>query len=212
MKRKQSEHDDDAKACSLLQFYSKSKDIDDLPSLGIADWRKRLSNFWPCEIDVGGKKYPSVEHAFHALKALHCSDKPTMAVDFECGGRVGSNPQNAKTAGGKGAYKKVGATLDLAKWDAQRDDATMIALRARVACDAEFCAILRATAGQYLLHFERQAAKAYWGGAVSASTGKVVGRNRLGEMLMGLRQELLDVGTTTAITEKVPKSTSATSA
>lgn len=182
---------------NVLQFYSKSKDADDL-SLGIPDWRKRLSNFWPCKIEVEGKLYPSVEHAFHAAKALHCSDKPVMAASFECGGKVGANPLAAKSAGGKGAYKKLGATLDLAKWDAQRDAATMHALRARVACDEEFCSILRATANDYLLHFERHAATSYWGGAVSTSTGKVIGCNRLGEMLMELRTELLSGKTSAA--------------
>ena len=67
----------------------------------------------------------------------------------------------------------------------------MNALKARVSCDKEFCNILRATARKYLLHFERQADKAYWGGAVCSTTGNVVGRNRLGEMLMELRTDLL---------------------
>ena len=202
MKRSHQQFEDERSATSdtaaaavpprVLQFYSKSKDQDDL-SLGLRDWRKRLSNFWPCVIEVDGKRYPSVEHAFHAAKALRCSDKPEMAAGFECGGTVGAAPQSAKTAGGKGAYKRLGATLDLAKWDAERDTATMSALRARVACDEQFCTILRATAGSQLLHFERQAAKAYWGGAVDAASGYVVGRNRLGQMMMELREELLRI-------------------
>lgn len=184
-----SDAQDGPQATQILQFYSKSKDMDDL-GLGVCDWRKRLSNFWPCKIQIDGHAYPSVEHAFHAAKAA-CSDKPTMAANFRCGGRVGPSAQAAKSAGGKGAYKKMGASLDVAKWNAQRDDATMAALRARALCDPEFCMILRATAGKRLLHFERHAAKAYWGGAIDAKTGGVLGCNRLGEMLMTLRAELL---------------------
>ena len=56
--------------------------------------------------------------------------------------------------------------------------------------DEEYNLILRATAGRTLLHFERQAAKAYWGGAVDAASGSVVGRNRLGEMLMDIMRAL----------------------
>ena len=48
----------------IVQFYSKSKDADDL-NISIPDWRKRLSNFWPCQVEVAGRSYPSVEHAFH---------------------------------------------------------------------------------------------------------------------------------------------------
>ena len=29
-----------------------------------------LSNFWPCEVDLDGFKYPSVEHAYQAAKTL----------------------------------------------------------------------------------------------------------------------------------------------
>ena len=54
-----------------------------------------------------------------------------------------------------------------------------------------FRLILRASGGRYLLHFERQGARAYWGGAVDKVSGEVLGRNRLGEMLMELRAELL---------------------
>ena len=173
----------------VLQFYSKSKDADDL-GIGLKDWRKRLSNFHSCKIEIDGRCYPSVEHAFHASKA-RCSDRPEIARTFECGGSVGSNPAAAKTAGGKGGFKKQHATLDQAQWDRVRDAETTKALRARARADAEFCSILRATAAHnvHLLHFERQAGKAYWGGAVDA-TGTIVGRNRLGELLMELREEL----------------------
>jgi len=77
-------------------FYSKSKDIDDL-GLGRADWRKVLSNFHPVELNVDGRRYPSVEHAFHAAKA-RCSSNPSAAAHFEVGGSVPKAPLAAKKA------------------------------------------------------------------------------------------------------------------
>ena len=177
-------------ATNVKQFYSKSKDDDDL-GLGLKDWRKRLSNFWPCVIEIDGRKYPSVEHAFHAAKA-YSSDKPEMAVHFECGGAVGVSPAAAKKAGGRAGFARHGATLDCMKWDVERDGATMAALKARAHADDEYCSILRRPKelGLYLLHFERQASKAYWGGAVDRASGEIVGVNRLGEMLMDIREGL----------------------
>ena len=78
----------------VVQFYSKSADDDDI-SLGVPSWRKVLSNFHPVVIEVQGKRYPSVEHAFHAAKA-RCSDKPALAREFEVGGAVAAAPLAAR--------------------------------------------------------------------------------------------------------------------
>lgn len=186
---------------NIEMFFSKSKDdIDsDVLGLGIRDWRKRLSNFWPSEVKVAfdanqpPKTYPSVEHAFHAGKAALCSDKPAMAHWFEKAGAGGREPASeAKKRGAKGVYKKENAALDVLAWDRHRDTVTMNALCARMETEEQFRAILRATRerGMYLLHFERQGVKSYWGGNLSKETGAVVGRNRLGEMLMELRENV----------------------
>eukprot|EP00756_Hemistasia_phaeocysticola_P029587 Hpha_TRINITY_DN1623_c0_g1::TRINITY_DN1623_c0_g1_i2::g.48912::m.48912 len=178
---------------TVVQFYSKSKNAGDLGEDVSPDWRRRLSNFWPCEILVDGRRYPSVEHAFHAAKA-RCSDRPSVAAAFECGGRVGKDALAAKKAGGRAGFAKAGAVLDVAKWDVERDGATMAALRARLRVDAVFRSILLRTAerGLRLVHFERQGQRSYWGGSVDPSSGEVRGRNRLGEMLMELRASLPD--------------------
>ena len=174
----------------VLQFYSKSKNMDDL-QLNIKDWRKRLSNFWPCVIEIDGRKYPSVEHAFQAAKA-RVSNKPEVANYFECGGTVEEDAAAAKRAGNKTGFSKFDATLDMAIWDTQRDGAMFTALKARMSVDAEFCAILKKTAelGAHLLHFERQGLRAYWGGTIDRASGNIVGLNRLGKMLMELRDNV----------------------
>ena len=113
----------------IVQFYSKSKDEDDLGHLGygskidlsIPNWRKVLSNFYPSEITLRSENttytYPSVEHAFQAAKA-RCSSLPAFAKDFESGQSIGmKTPPEAKNAGGKGSYRKLNITLDFEKWD-----------------------------------------------------------------------------------------------
>ena len=180
---------------AVAMFYSKSKDVDDL-GLGRPDWRKVLSNFHPVEIEVVGRRYPSVEHAFHAAKA-RCSSNPEVARQFEVGGSVPSTPLGAKKAGGRAGFAKLGTELDETRWNAQRDAATMAALRARLACDSTFREILATVHSKQLrlVHFERGGAKSYWGGNIRTDDGVIVGRNRLGEMLMELAAEAEDAGT-----------------
>ena len=187
---------------AVAQFYSKSKDIDDL-GCGRADWRRVLSNFHPCVIEVEGAKYASVEHAFHAAKA-RCSDKPSIAAAFELGGSVPRDPLAAKRAGGRAGFAALGATLDAARWDAARSGAVLAALRARYEVDAPFREILAACHAKrlYLLHFERGGAKSYWGGSIRKADGERVGANQLGCMLMELAATS---GTAEAITSEVPK-------
>ena len=169
-------------------FYSKSKDVDDL-GLGRADWRKVLSNFHPCELAMEGRRYASVEHAFHAAKA-RCSDNPSAAAAFEIGGSVPRDPAKAKQAGGRAGFARLGATLDVAQWARERDGATEATLRARFGCDAAFREILAACHKRQLklLHFER-GSSSYWGGSLRKADGVQVGENRLGRMLMELAQE-----------------------
>ena len=185
---------------AVAMFYSKSKDVDDL-GLGRPDWRKVLSNFHPVEIEVAGQRYPSVEHAFHAAKA-RCSSNPEVARQFEVGGSVPSTPLGAKKAGGRAGFAKLGTELDETRWNAQRDAATMAALRARLACDNIFREILATVHSKQLrlVHFERGGAKSYWGGNIRTDDGVIVGRNRLGEMLMELAAEAQDAGTRRRVT------------
>ena len=173
-------------ASKIELFYSKSKSKADLGKAIPADWRRQLSNFWPQEVEVDGRKYPNPEAAFQAAKAL-ISSKPEMAKEFEVGGSIGPDPADAKKAGSKKAYKAAGATLKAADWDQVRNEAMMNVLKARYASDPMFRQILEATlkSNILLLHYERIGAKSYWGGAIK--DGEIVGNNTLGKMLMTLR-------------------------
>jgi len=168
-------------------FYSKSKSKQDLGKQVPADWRRRLSNFWPVQVTIDGRTYPSVEAAFQAAKALH-SSKPEIAKDFEVGGSIGPDPATAKQHGTRKLYTAKGAKLKTKEWEAARDAAMMKILQARYDQDEVFQQILKATKALNvnLVHYERSGAKAYWGGWLK--DGVVQGRNRLGEMMMALRE------------------------
>lgn len=168
-------------------FYSKAKNKADLGKGIPATWRRQLSNFAPIEVTIDGRTYPSVEAAFQAVKAQH-SSKPEMARKFEVGGMIGPDPAEAKQHGSNKVYKAEGAVLKVKAWDAARDAVMFRILQARYEVDAEFRKILEATkkANIRLLHFERSGPKSYWGGTVKE--GVVVGENKLGKMMMALRE------------------------
>ena len=127
--------------------------------------RANLSNFCRVEIEVDGKKYPSVEHAFHAGKALFM-DKPDVARKFACGGEYASLAgKEVKLKGGKrGAIgdmraKKIGESLTAQEvWDAYESERVMAAaVRARAAVDKTFTAALASTGKALLVHQTRGA-------------------------------------------------------
>ena len=75
----------------------------------IKDWRKMLSNFWPCdELIIDGKKWYSVEQYFHAMKFMR--DFPEFAETFtlNSGSQWSKDPAMSKAIGGKtGKWKGV---------------------------------------------------------------------------------------------------------
>lgn len=190
----------------MVLFYSKSKDLDDL-DLNIPSWRKLLSNFSPVaprglRVEVNGetRTYPTVEHAFQAAKYLFHAvprDKAiAAAVDFESGRKVGDAAASAKSAGGRKGMASRGITLQTSSWNSASEKVMRELLTARFADDADFRQVLQATAMQKLtlVHFERSAAKSYWGGVRKKDdTGRdvVLGQNKLWELLMELRNKKL---------------------
>lgn len=156
------------------------------------NWRRKLSNFDPSPVTLDdGRTFWTAEHAFQAQKCKH-STRPDLAASFEIDGTIGKNPVDAKRAGSRAVFASQGANLDVARWEAARDSCMEEVIRARLRCDPEFEKILL-TAGSLkltLLHFERSAARSYWGGAIDKRTGNIVGRNRLGEMLMDTYRQL----------------------
>lgn len=161
-------------------FYSKSKDVD----------ARYLSTMTPppapLVLDVDGESlsFPSMEHAFQALKY---SD-PELRRLFCVGGVYGElEPTRVKSKGGKKAMALRGVSLDVPAWNARRDRvmADIAAARARV--DPAFSDLLRryAADGVELLHFERSRTS-HWGGHVARDGSGWRGGNALGRIYMAL--------------------------
>ena len=120
------------------------------------DFRRVLSNFYPCALEDGGQVYASLEHAFHARKLRACGQLE-LAARFAKGSSryVGADPAAAKRAGGRCGLYKMTAD-EVARW-AVRSRGEMVELwRQRVACDATFTAVLRATGRARLIHYGRR--------------------------------------------------------
>ena len=175
-----------------ILFFSGSKRSPALQPHLPDTWRRVLSNFYPTSLIIEGTPYASVEHFFQSQKAL-TSSKPEMAhwfaANFSGPEAVIPEASAAKKAGSRKAYTHHGAILDMRVWDERRVDCMRLALRCRYAQDNLFRQILESTQGMKLLHFERSGARSFWGGNFSRQTGKIVGQNKLGLLMMDMRDE-----------------------
>lgn len=126
-----------------------------------------LSNFYPCTIRLGGADYPSTEHAFQAAKTLDPDER--LYIETLC-----ATPAEAKRAG-----RRVKMRAD---WNAIRDDVMLACLRQKFSREPLRSKLL--TTGDQPLVEGNHWGDTYWG----VCRGK--GENRLGELLMQVREEL----------------------
>lgn len=128
-----------------------------------------LSNFWPTPITLKGVVWPTSEHYFQAQKfagtaheeAIRQVHSPMIAARM---GRSRTRPLRPD-------------------WDTVKEQIMLEALRAKFGQHADLAARLRATGDALLV--EHRARDAYWG---DGADGR--GRNRLGALLMCVRDEL----------------------
>ena len=174
-------------------FFSRSR-VNNYESFLPSDWKRKLSNFWPCEVSIFGFSFPSVEHAFQASKYICCSEPRdlryvnmfTRSSDFDAA--------EAKKRGGRKYMTTLGVSLDVKRWNEMALDIMRILLRSRWHHDVEFREILLETQrqGLHLVHFERSGSRSFWGGCISKEDGmSVVGGNVLGKILMQMTHERL---------------------
>lgn len=127
---------------------------------------KFLSNMYPCIIEVEGQKYPSVEHAFQAMKSLDPNDRVAMSV---C-----RSPEEAKQAGKllnlRSDWEQVKVTL-------------MYDILKKKFTDPELAQKLKSTQGEELIEGNTWGDK-FWG------VYKGQGENQLGKLLMKIREEI----------------------
>lgn len=128
-----------------------------------------LSNFYPCKIDLNDLPFPSVEHAYVALKHHHMT-----VVEY--------NNIVKMTAG---QAKRYGRTFQIRKdWDSVKTAAMLGLLRQKFSsANPELMALLLATDDAYIEETNTWG-DTFWG----ICDGK--GLNVLGTLLMNIREEL----------------------
>ncbi len=129
-----------------------------------------FSNFSRHPIEVGGRTWPTTEHRFQAMKF---PDDPDIQERI----RLARTPADAKRL----AWNHAGLRPD---WDRVRDEVMLEALRAKFAQHPKLARILLSTGDEELVeHTEKDS---YWGDGGDGS-----GTNRLGQLLMQVRRELV---------------------
>jgi ribA/ribD-fused uncharacterized protein len=128
-----------------------------------------FSNFAPYPLEIGGKRWPTSEHYFQSQKfagtpheeEIRLATSPTLAARM---GRDRSRPLRPD-------------------WESVKEDVMRVALRAKFTQHAALRERLLATGDALLVEHTKN--DAYWGDG-----GDGTGLNRLGKLLMTLRQEL----------------------
>ena len=157
-----------------LYFYSGAKNATE----------KYLSTFQPASVIYNGVTFPSIEHGFQAAKFLF-STRPDLFKSF-----AAKTSLDAKRAGGKGAFKKAGAVLDSAAWNAHSQDVMKALVRSRVRRDSLYRKIIQLARKENiaLLHYEKafgkRGAEPFWGGYFQKESGAFYGKNTLGKIMM----------------------------
>jgi N-glycosidase YbiA len=128
-----------------------------------------LSNFYPCGVEYKNSSYRSVEHAYQAAKAVNESDRAWVA----------SMPTAAEA-------KKAGRVVQC------RDDWNSVKVGIMEEC-------LRSKfSSPYLRHLlvsttPQELVEGNWWGDTFWGVCKGVGENRLGKLLMKIRDEVMEV-------------------
>jgi ribA/ribD-fused uncharacterized protein len=128
-----------------------------------------FSNFVRSWFSLKGKSWPTVEHCFQAQKF------PGMAYEEEI--RLAKSPMIAKRLG---RSRKQPLRAD---WESVKDTVMREAVLAKFTQHEDLRAILLATGDAVLV--EHTANDSYWGDGGDGS-----GKNRLGQILMSVRDEL----------------------
>lgn len=129
-----------------------------------------LSNFWPCEVHFEGQRYPSAEHAYQAAKTLKAHQRELI--------RACPTPGAAKRAG-----KLVNLRPD---WIEVKDSVMLEIVRDKFTRSPELRKALLDTNSMQLEEGNWWGDR-YWG---ICPTGTLDGLNKLGKILMQVREEL----------------------
>lgn len=134
-----------------------------------------LSNFHPSSIqDEDGIVYPTVEHYFQAMKTLDKAQRFNIAIQ----------PTPGKA-------KRLGRQVELRKdWEQVKEQIMYEALRKKFAI-SELQEKLLATGNEYLEEGTTWHDNE-WGVCTCLKCQDIVGKNKLGKLLMRVRMELME--------------------
>ena len=129
-----------------------------------------FSNFYPAEIDIDSKKYPTSEHYFQAMKFF--PEEEIM--------------EKVRLAKSPGIAAKIGRDRSLPlriDWEEVKDDIMYDAIYAKFTQNSTLKDVLLSTGDKLLVEHTKN--DFYWGDGGDGS-----GKNMLGTLLMKLRNEL----------------------
>lgn len=130
-----------------------------------------FTNFYPCNVFIDGKSWPTTEHYFQAQKFVgtpyleKIRKLPTPRDAFQ----LSRNPQVSR-------WRR-------ADWESVKDDVMLKALRVKFSDNLRLRTMLIGTCDRKLI--EHTANDSYWGDG-----GNGTGQNKLGKLLMRVRREL----------------------
>ncbi|WPJ54750.1 hypothetical protein RCIP0080_00060 [Klebsiella phage RCIP0080] len=126
-----------------------------------------LSNFYPVQVEIEGIVYPSVEHAYVAMKTMDIELRKQISL-METAGKV----------------KRIGRTLNIrSDWDHVKLPVMFGLLRLKFQ-KPELKLLLISTGDSHL-------EEGNWWGDTFWGVCKGVGENNLGKLLMRVRQEII---------------------
>jgi ribA/ribD-fused uncharacterized protein len=143
---------------------------------------RNLSNMSEHRIDVDGTQFPTVEHYFQAMKAKEFKDDEIYEKIIK-----------AKTAKAAKALGKKVKNFVKEVWDSKKDDIMRTGIRTKFVQHPELRKQLQET-GERMIG-EADARNTYWGIGTSMTSEKSKhpekwrGQNRIGKILMDLREE-----------------------
>jgi N-glycosidase YbiA len=132
-----------------------------------------LSNFAPYPVTIDAVAWPTVEHYYQASKFIHDPDwmEAILAIRRPYDAwRMGRNPDHLRRS----------------DWDQIKDEVMLRAVRAKFKQHENLARFLLATGDATLV--ENSATDEYWGVGAAHK-----GQNRLGKILMEVRQQLKQV-------------------
>lgn len=132
----------------------------------------KFSNFQPVKLNIDGQEWSTVEHYYQAMKSIDQSEQRKI--------RLADTPSIAKKLGRKATMRP--------DWESVKEDVMMRALRAKFA-QPDHRKSLLSTGSEEIVETNSWHDNE-WGQCYCQKCKSKTGKNKLGKLLMKLREEL----------------------